>query len=55
MQVDSPSGKAVFKLDFTAAGNHSFVDVLVCREPEPANLPLSDGTVTCYRNDTFIW
>jgi len=55
MQVNSPSGKAVFKLDFTAAGNHSFVDVLVCRQPEPANLSLSDGTVTCYRNDTFIW
>ena len=55
LQVTSPSGRAVFKVDLTAAGAHSFVDVLVCREPEPANLPLSDGTVTCYRNDTFIW
>ena len=55
MQVTSPSGKAIFKFDFTAAGNKSYVDVLVCREPEPGNLPLSDGTVTCYRNDTFIW
>ena len=55
MQVTSPSGRAVFKLDFMAAGAQSYVDVLVCREPEPANLPLSDGTVTCYRNDTFIW
>ena len=55
LQVTSPSGRAVFKVDFTAAGAHSFVDVLVCREPEPANLPLSDGTVTCYRNGTFIW
>ncbi len=45
----------MFKLDFMEAGAHSYVDVLVCREPEPANLPLSDGTVTCYRNHTFIW
>lgn len=55
VQVTSPSGRAVFKFDFTGAGAQSYVDVLVCREPEPANLPLSDGTVTCYRNDTFIW
>ena len=55
-QVTSPSGRAIFKLDmFHTAGAHSFVDVLVCREPEPDNLPLSDGTITCYRNTTFIW
>ena len=55
-QVTSPSGRAIFKLDmFKTAGAHSFVDVLVCREPEPNNLPLSDGTITCYRNTTFIW
>ena len=55
-QVTSPSGRAIFKLDmFQTAGAHSFVDVLVCREPEPNNLPLSDGTITCYRNTTFIW
>ncbi|CAK0735256.1 hypothetical protein CVIRNUC_000551 [Coccomyxa viridis] len=54
--VTSPSGRAIFKLDmFKTAGAHSFVDVLVCREPEPNNLPLSDGTITCYRNTTFIW
>ena len=56
LQVTSPSGKAIFKLDmFQTAGAHSFVDVIVCRAPEPNNLPLSDGTVTCYRNATFIW
>lgn len=56
LQISSPSGKAVFKFtNKEGSTSEEEVDVVVCRFPEPDNLPLADGTVTAYRSGTFIW
>ena len=51
--IQSPSGKAVFQIQNKApdsAGNGVFyVDLVVCRFPEPGDLKIPDGTVTAYR------
>ena len=55
VQISSPSGRAVFQV--TAAFQQAtdlFVDVAVCLTGDPG-VPLGDGTVTAYRNDSFIW
>lgn len=55
VQIASPSGRAVFEV---TAGNkqatESLVDVAVCLTPEPG-VPIGDGTVTAYRNGSFVW
>lgn len=49
--IQSPSGKAVFQIRNKAhTGNSTlYVDLVVCRFPEPGNLKIPDGTVTAYR------
>ena len=49
--IYSPSGKAVFQIHNEAhtGDNTLFVDLVVCRFPEPGNLHIPDGTVTAYR------
>jgi hypothetical protein len=56
VQIFSPSGKAIFKLT-NMVGNPlpDYVDLVICRFPEPHNLNIPDGTVTAYRNSIFIW
>lgn len=54
-QIASPSGRAVFQV---TAGlqqdTDMYADVAVCLTPEPG-VPVGDGTVTAYRNQSFIW
>ena len=54
--IASPSGKAVFQIQNKPQGNNSidYVDLVVCRFPEPDNLQIPDGTVTAYRSATRL-
>lgn len=52
--IQSPSGKAVFQIQNPPQGTNSidYVDLVVCRFPEPGGLRIPDGTVTAYRYAT---
>ncbi len=55
LQISSPSGRAVFQV--TAGLEQEtdlYADVAVCLTPD-LDMPVGDGTVTAYRNESFIW
>ena len=57
MQIQSPSGRAVFRFEPGAASTAAVLDVVTCFVPQSfvSTVQTGSGATTAYRNGTFTW
>ena len=56
MQIQSPSGRAVFRVESSAFPNSARVlDVVICSFPQTSGIKDGSGATTAYDNGTFTW
>lgn len=54
MQIQSPSGRAVFRFNATSS-SAAVLDVVTCFVPQSDTIQIGSGATTAYRNGTFTW